>query len=63
MSELELCLDFVCFLMCDKSPSFLLQELLHGFFARRQIEFFENNLWVNQTQKIDFQKCFPAIQL
>ena len=49
MSALELCLDFVCLHLCDKSSSFLLQGLVLGFFARRQIELFENNMWVNQT--------------
>ena len=45
----ELCLDFVCVHLYDLSSSFLLQGLLLGFFARRQIDFFEDDLWVNQT--------------
>ena len=33
------------------------------FFARRQIEFFEDDLWVNQTSKYDFQKRFPVMKI
>ena len=50
-----------CALIFKLSSSFRLQGLLLGFFARRQIEFFEDDLWVNQTWKIDYQKRFPAI--
>ena len=63
MSELEMCLDLVCLHLCEQSSSFRLQGLLPGFFARRQIEFFEDDFWVNQTSKIDFPKRFPVIQV
>ena len=46
MSALELCHDLV---LSSLVFSFRLQGLLLGFFARRQIEFFEDDLWVNQT--------------
>ena len=48
MSALELCLDVDCLHLCDWSSSFLLQGLLLGFFARRQIEFFGNDIGTNQ---------------
>ena len=39
LSALELCLHFVCL---------ELESLLLDFFARRQIEFIEFDLWVSQ---------------
>ena len=43
-----------------QSSSFRLEGLLLGFFARRQIEFFEDDLWVNQTC---YRTLFPVIQI
>ena len=63
MSALELCLDLVGLHLCEQSSSFWLQGKLLGFFARRQIEFLEDDLSVNLTWKIDFQKRFPVIQI
>ena len=41
------------------------QGLLLGFFARGRIEFFDDDLWVNQKYTIDFKKKkrFPVIQI
>ena len=51
------------FTCVNSFSSFQLQGLLPGFFARRQIEFVEDDLWVNQLQKIDYQKRFPVVQI
>ena len=58
-----------CAIFC---PSFTCQTcfclrisevLLLDFCARFQMNFFEENFWVNQTWKIDVQKRFPAIRI
>ena len=62
MSALELCLYFACHLLRKESPSLSLVELALVLFVVRQSEFLEDDLGVNQMQKIDYQKRFPVIQ-
>ena len=46
-----------------RTVSVLSQGQLHVIFAHLQIEFFDDDLGVNQTQKIDDQKQLPVIQM
>ena len=63
MSALELCPDFDRHLLRMESLSLLRVELVLFLFVVRKTEFLEDDLGVNQTQKIDFQKRFPEIPM
>ena len=64
MSALELCFYFVCHLLRKESPTLQLEELILVLFVVCKTEFFlEDDLGVNQTQKIDYQKRSPAIHV
>ena len=63
MSALELCLHFVCHLLRQGSPTLQLVEVILVLFVVRNGEFVEDDLGVNQTQKIDYQKSFPVIPM
>ena len=64
MSALELCLYFVCHVLRKESPTLWRMELILVLFVvRKGEEFLDDDLGVNQTLKINYQKRFPEIPM
>ena len=53
----------LCHLLRKESPTLSLVELILVLFVVRKGEFLDDDLGVNQTYKMDYQKGLPVLQI